>query len=78
MDAAAHRTPLESLAVRLAPSMEEALKKNGFDPLFPIQVWCITIEFTVFKKRTAIQNAESGGLCFCELENFKCCSDLFD
>lgn len=41
VDAAAHRTPLESLAVRLAPSMEEALKKNGFDPLFPIQVWCI-------------------------------------
>eukprot|EP00434_Breviolum_minutum_P016538 symbB.v1.2.014578.t1/scaffold1069.1/size140053/2 len=43
VDAAAHRTPLESLAVRLAPSMEEALKKNGFDPLFPIQAMVIPL-----------------------------------
>ena len=37
VDAAAALTPLDALAVPLAEPMLEALKKNGFDPLFPIQ-----------------------------------------
>lgn len=37
VDAAAPLTPLDALAVPLAEPMAEALKRNGFDPLFPIQ-----------------------------------------
>ncbi|CAL1164445.1 unnamed protein product [Cladocopium goreaui] len=60
VDAAAALTPLDALAVPLAEPMLEALKKNGFDPLFPIQAMVIPL---LLKCAEAADDEDSAYCC---------------
>eukprot|EP00435_Cladocopium_sp_Y103_P060046 s568_g21.t2 len=60
VDAAAALTPLDALAVPLAAPMAEALKKNGFDPLFPIQAMVIPL---LLKSAEAADDEDSAYCC---------------
>eukprot|EP00913_Durusdinium_trenchii_P008073 g7570.t1 len=60
VDAAAPLVALDSLAIPLQAPVAEALKKNGFDPLFPIQAMVIPL---LSKSAEAADDEDSAYCC---------------